>query len=45
MLRSGNDCAVCLAEYVGGSLENFANFNEWKARELNLTNTNFRTPS
>ena len=44
MLRSGNDCAVCLAEYVGGSLENFANLMNEKARELNLTNTNFETP-
>lgn len=44
MLRSGNDCAVCLAEYVGGSLEGFANLMNEKAKELNLKNTNFETP-
>lgn len=44
MLRSGNDCAVCLAEYVGGSLEGFANLMNEKARNLNLKNTNFETP-
>ncbi len=44
MLRSGNDCAVCLAEYVGGSLEGFANLMNEKTKELNLKNTNFETP-
>ena len=44
MLRSGNDCAVCLAEYVGGSIEGFSNLMNQKAEELNLKNTNFETP-
>ncbi|MCI8641769.1 MAG: D-alanyl-D-alanine carboxypeptidase [Clostridia bacterium] len=44
MLRSGNDCAVCIAEYVGGSLEGFANLMNEKAKSLNLKNTNFETP-
>lgn len=44
MLRSGNDAAVALAEYVGGSVEGFAKLMNQKAKELNLTNTNFVTP-
>ena len=44
MLRSGNDAAVALAEYVGGSVEGFATLMNKKAKELNLENTNFVTP-
>lgn len=44
MLRSGNDAAVALAEYVGGSVEGFASLMNKKARELGLNNTNFVTP-
>lgn len=44
MLRSGNDSAVALAEYVGGSTENFANMMNEKAIRLNLLNTHFITP-
>ena len=44
MLRSGNDAAVALAEYVGGSIEGFAGLMNKKASELNLTNTHFETP-
>lgn len=44
MLRSGNDAAVALAEYVGGSVEEFANMMNEKAKELGLTNTHFITP-
>lgn len=44
MLRSGNDVAVALAEYVGGSLEGFATLMNKKAEELNLKNTHFVTP-
>ena len=44
LLRSGNDCAVAIAEYIGGSIENFANLMNKKAKELNLKNTNFVTP-
>ena len=44
MLRSGNDAAVALAEYVGGSIEGFAVLMNKKARELGLENTNFVTP-
>lgn len=36
MLCSGNDAAVSLAEYVGGSIEEFAELMNQKAKELNL---------
>lgn len=44
MLRSGNDCAVAIAEHISGSLENFANLMNQKAKDLNLFSTNFVTP-
>lgn len=44
MLRSGNDAAVALAEYVGGSIEGFAELMNKKALELGLINTHFVTP-
>ena len=44
MLRSGNDAAVALAEYVAGSVPEFANLMNEKAQELGLVNTHFETP-
>ena len=44
MLRSGNDAAVALAEYMSGSIEEFANLMNEKAKTLGLTNTHFVTP-
>lgn len=44
MLCSGNDAAVCLAESVASSVPEFANLMNKKAKDLNLTNTNFVTP-
>ena len=44
MLKSGNDCAVAIAETVGGSVEGFANMMNEKAEELGLENTHFVTP-
>ena len=44
MLCSGNDAAVALAEYVSGSVPEFANLMNKKAKELNLKNTHFVTP-
>lgn len=44
MLCSGNDAAVALAEHVGGSVEGFAELMNAKAKELNLSDTNFVTP-
>ena len=44
MLRSGNDAAVALAEYVGKDKEGFANLMNKKAKELGLKDTHFVTP-
>lgn len=44
MLRSGNDAAVALAEYAGGSIKGFAELMNKKASELGLANTHFETP-
>lgn len=44
LLCSGNDAAVALAEYVGKSVEGFADLMNAKACELNLTSTHFVTP-
>lgn len=40
----GNDCAVAIAEHVGGSVEGFAELMNNKATELGLVNTHFVTP-
>lgn len=44
MLRSGNDCAVAIAEHISGSVEAFADLMNQKAAGLNLTHTHFVTP-
>lgn len=44
MLCSGNDAAVCLAEFAGGSVEGFAELMNAKAKELSLESTSFVTP-
>lgn len=44
MMRSGNDAAVALAEYISGSIENFSNLMNSKANDLGLTHTHFVTP-
>lgn len=44
MMRSGNDTAVALAEYVSGSISNFAELMNSKALEFGLSNTHFVTP-
>ncbi len=44
LLRSGNDSAVALAEYVGGNIEGFAKLMNQNAEALNLDNTHFVTP-
>lgn len=41
MLKSGNDCAVALAEYVAGSEEAFAEMMNARAAEIGCTNTHF----
>ena len=44
LLRSGNDCAVALAEYVTGSVQEFSNLMNQNAQMLGLNNTHFVTP-
>ena len=44
MLRSGNDAAVALAEFAGGSVEGFADMMNSKATKLGLSSTHFVTP-
>lgn len=44
MLRSGNDCAVAIAEHIGGSIEEFAEIMNEKAKALGLVNSHFVTP-
>ena len=45
MLRSGNDAAVALAIYCGGTVEGFAELMNDKARNLGLTGTHFVNPN
>ena len=45
MLHSGNDAAVALAIYCGGTVEGFAELMNDKARELGLKNTHFVNPN
>ena len=45
MLHSGNDAAVALAIYCGGTVEGFAEMMNDKARVLGLTGTHFENPN
>lgn len=45
MLHSGNDAAVALAIYCGGTVEGFAQMMNDKARVLGLTGTHFENPN
>ena len=45
MLRSGNDAALAIAHYVGGSVDNFVELMNKKAKELKMMNTTFNNPS
>ena len=45
MLSSGNDAAVALAIYCGGTVEGFAEMMNDKARILGLTGTHFENPN
>lgn len=40
-IASGNDAAVAMAEFIGGSTEEFVNMMNAKVKELGLKNTNF----
>ena len=45
MLRSGNDAALAIANYVGGSVDDFVILMNKKAKELGMKNTEFNNPS
>ena len=45
MLSSGNDAAVALAIYCGGTVEGFAELMNDKARNLGLADTHFENPN
>lgn len=45
MLESHNDTAVAIAEYLGGSVKEFAELMNQKATELGCTSTHFVTPN
>lgn len=45
MMWSGNDAAVTIALHIGGSIENFAQMMNQKAKEIGATNTNFVNPN
>ena len=44
MLESANECAYAVAEHVGGTVENFVDMMNAKAKELCCTNTHFANP-
>lgn len=45
MLESHNDTAVCIAENVGGSVEEFSQLMNQKAKEIGCTDTYYITPN
>lgn len=44
MLNSANECAYAIAEHVGGSMENFVDMMNERAKELGCKNTHFANP-
>lgn len=45
LIKSANDTAVAIAEYISGSAPEFANLMNKRAKELGATNTHFVTPN
>ena len=45
MLRSGNDAALAIAKYVGGTVQDFVKMMNDKAKEIGMRNTDFNNPS
>ena len=41
-IASGNDAAVAMAEFLGGSVDNFVSIMNKRAKELGMVNTNFK---
>ena len=44
MLRSGNDAALAIANYVGGNVDSFVKMMNDKAKEIGMKNTTFNNP-
>ena len=44
LIYSGNDAAVCIAECVGGSVDNFVYMMNQKAQELGMSGTHYTNP-
>ena len=44
MLRSGNDAALAIADYVGGNVDDFVRLMNLKASEIGMKNTQFINP-
>ena len=45
MLRSGNDAALAIANYVGGDVDTFVELMNKKASEIGMKNSTFNNPS
>ena len=45
MLRSGNDAALAIANYVGGNVDDFVLMMNEKAKEIGMKNSTFNNPS
>ena len=45
LVPSGNDAANAIAEYIGGSIPDFANMMNQKALDIGCKNTNFTNPN
>lgn len=45
MLRSGNDAALAIANFVGGDVDNFVKLMNEKAQEIGMKNSTFNNPS
>lgn len=45
LVKSSNEAAVVLAEYIGGSSQSFVSMMNARAQELGATNTNFVNPN
>ncbi len=45
MLPSGNDCAVAIAEHIGGSVEGFAKMMNDRAKAIGATHSHFVNPN
>lgn len=43
-VASGNDAVVAMAEKIGGTEENFVNMMNERAKQMGLTDTNFKNP-